>query len=125
MKSFAFRRWRWDLDFGSGLLRPGEEAPDRYWVAFVDDLGRLCRVNKVKKQGVQKATSEIKYDYFCDSTGRVLQKRGYDDADDLYLIVDFSYGDDGWVTETAVWIDGTTKSIRRKVEFHPMYGAED
>lgn len=113
------------MDFGTGLLRAGDDMPGRdYWVAFVDDLGRLCRVNHIRKDEEGEST-ETWYEYFCEPSGRVSQKRSYGGGGDLHLLVDYSYSDDGWVTERAHWIDGTTKSRRRKVEFHRMYGADD
>ena len=121
MTQRAYECWNWEFDFGEGPIPEGEPLPPSFAVAYYDYRGRLYRVAQRAKELADRSDDDpaafgtYLYDYFCDSDGRILQKRSLDGDGTVFLIVDFEYDvETNQVTETA-WSpnDGTCKSIRR------------
>jgi hypothetical protein len=124
MKRLLFERWNWEFDFGIRQVKSVDDLPPRYCEVFVDGTGRLCRV--ILHEGSGPSVVAI-YDYFCDGKGAVIQKRSYSDDGTPDLVIDYGYDVDGdWVTETArSRADETPRSIRRRIQVHPNYGASN
>ena len=95
MRKF-FRTWNWEYDIGEGEL-PAQPLPaPPYAVAYYDSRGRLYRAEILEppSPGVEGELRFV-YDYFCDDSGRVLEKRALDTNLVVALIVSFVYGQAG------------------------------
>jgi|GEM_PF-5979652 len=126
MRQRVFKRWNWEFDYGECPIPEDEPLPSSYVIAYYDRLDRLYRVEqyevrrRAEIRDVDKGQEEVEvvvYDYFCDVTGRILQKRAYGEQGEVDLIVDYEYDlESNQVTETAWWpAHGTCKSIKRPV----------
>ena len=96
MSKRFFKKWNWEYDFGEGeiLGEAGPVAPPV--VAQYDHRGMLYRVETVEGTGAgEDAKVRFLYDYFCDDSGNVLEKRSLDTSMDVALIVRFVYGKAG------------------------------
>lgn len=120
----CFRSWDWEFDRGIGEVEVGQPLPAKHALAFYDWKSRLFRVelrNPVSPLGGSvepnndDSVDVTTYDYYCDCTGRILQKRSLGVADEVFLIVDLEYDDAaGLVKEIAWWPnDGTQKTRER------------
>jgi hypothetical protein len=110
MKRVLFSAWDWELDLGLNPLSEGVSLPTSYATASYDHLGRLYRVEIIEpkadaeKRTRQGGTEVYFYDYFCDASGRVIQKRSLGVNSEVELIVDYEYDQaNSQVTETAWW----------------------
>lgn len=122
MTTQIFEYWDWQKDIGVNPIAEGQPAPPVHATAHYDHEGKLFRVEVLSsptgRRGllVGEEPDVSVYDYFCDSSGRILQKRSLGDTGEVTLIVDFEYGADRTVKETA-WSPngGPPKSIVRAV----------
>ena len=96
MSKRFFKRWNWEYDFGEGEIS-GEAGPATPpVVAHYDHRGLLYRVEIVEGTGSgEDAKVRFVYDYFCDDSANVLEKRSLDSSMDVALIVRFVYGKAG------------------------------
>ena len=125
MKRLLFERWNWEYDHGIRQVNSVDNLPPRYCEVFVDVAGRLCRVilHEVHPGGGPSVVAI--YDYFCDAKGVVIQKRSYSDDGTPDLVIDYVVDGD-WITETALsGADEKPRSIRRRIQVHPNYGASN
>jgi len=121
MKTQLFHDWNWQFDFGEKPISEDEIVPRLHASAYYDHRDRLYRVGVLKAPSGSGALKEREepelavYDYFCDQSGRVLQKRSLGEGAEVALIVDYEYDDaTGSVTERAWSPDGgLSRSIRR------------
>lgn len=122
MAQIAFERWNWEYDYGVGRLPEGMHLPPAHAIAHYDHRGRLYRVTAQIKESTDRSDDDpasfgtYVYEYFCDSEGRIIQKRSLDEKGSVFLIVDVEYDVNGQITETAWWPDcGRLESRRRRV----------
>ncbi len=116
-----YKRWNWEFDFGEEMLPNDGPLPATYAIAYFDYRGSLYRVVVRVELSIESDNDPsdfgmFVYDYFCDETGRILQKRSFDMESEDGIIVDMEYNDEkGEVTETA-WspIHGFGKVHTRK-----------
>jgi hypothetical protein len=121
MTQRRFEHWNWEFDYGERPIPEAALLPARYAIAYYDHRGRLYRVVQRVKELADHTDDDpaafgtYVYDYFCDSDGRILQKRSLDEQGSVFLIVDLEYDlDRKEVTETAWWPgDGRCKSMKR------------
>jgi hypothetical protein len=117
MTKTYYLQWDWEFDRGIGRLSPTDDGlPGSYAVAYFDIWGRLYRVHRYENSTLADA-----YDYYCDDSGRTLEKRSiYRAVDgDVCVIVRYSYDlEQKTITETAWWPDSDepSKSIVRKLQ---------
>ena len=126
MTQRVFERWNWETDCGESPLPADAPLPPTWAVAFYDRNGHLYRaISRVKlladaPDNDPRAFNISYYDYYCNSDGRIIQKRALDDNRDVEVIVDFNYDlEHRQVTETAWWPGQDACKSRT----HPMKGA--
>ena|SRR5688572_5582661 len=117
MKRRFFNKWNWEYDYGEEEL-PSEPGPDSpHAVAHYDGEGRLYRVVITRMAALGKPdTAQLTYDYFCDDTGRVLEKRSLDEFGMVVLLVRFIYESSGEAPTQVAFNpkSGDTRSAVRK-----------
>ena len=115
MKKTFYRNWDWELDQGIGEFLAADDAtPTSYAIAYSDIWGRLYRVHRYEDSSLADT-----YDYFCDDSGRILEKRSLYQSVDGHVCIIVKYAYDlgqNTVTETAWWPDSDElpKSVVRK-----------
>ncbi len=112
MSRRIYASWNWQFDRGETVIADRERPPLNHAIAYHDRLGRLYRVEVIDQLN---PSERYVYDYFCDRSGKVLQKRSYSDEGEVDLIIDYDYDlERGVVAETA-WrpSDDITKRIER------------
>jgi hypothetical protein len=128
MNGRRFARWNWEFDFGEGELAAALPSPLEYAIALYDHRGRLYRVESRQRIVADRADDDAEaysafaYEYFCDLSGRILQKRDVDEQGSVFLIVDFQYDvENDTIIETAWWPhDGTCRSAKRCLSRSPQ-----
>ncbi len=123
----VFERWNWERDVGEGELTDTDGASS-FAMALYDYFGRLVRVYvknpsecyRISDDSEDETTENYCYDYFCDDSGRIVEKRSLDDDGGIFLIVRYNYdASRGVVTETA-WSPESgspPKSIERNISW--------
>src|SRR5208283_3956015 len=110
-----YGKWDWEFDRGIDELVSSDLLPSDYAVAYYDAWGRLYRVVRHESS----VTKDI-YDYFCDDTGDVIEKRSLFEHVDggVCIIVRYKRTEaKDTVTETAWWPDRETcpESVERVI----------
>lgn len=124
MKTQMFRSWNWEFDYGEAPIPETEPVPAVHAVAFYDGRGRLYRVEeRVSPSGFSflkegQEPDVYRYDYYCDETGRILQKRSLAEDGQVAIIVDFAYNDEAATLTQTAWSPdgGFAKSITRRLD---------
>ena len=125
-RQVVYESWNWEFDYGVNPIQEGQPKPSRHAIAFHDDRGSLFRV-VLLDSGVSNAAdakqqkrSNIYYDYFCDDSGRIVEKRSLDENFDLVVIVRYEYDTKRQVlTETAWYPESSDAPQRITREWKP------